>query len=70
LQDRVFEAVSENKTEVPMSRFKSERENNSIAFQGYLQVDIKARRAYGIRWELKTSTGRRVDTYLFPAEFC
>jgi hypothetical protein len=60
----------EKKSEVPLSRYKSAREEQGIVFQGYLLVDLEDRRAYGIKFDLKTSTSHRVETYLFPADFC
>jgi len=68
--EQIHEAVVEKKTEVPLSRFKSAREEQGIVFQGYLLVDLEDRRAYGIRFDMKTSTSRRVETYLFPQDFC
>jgi hypothetical protein len=32
----------------------------------FLLVDLETRRAYGIKFDMKTTTSRRVYTWLFP----
>jgi len=65
----VYKAVSQNCTELPLDRYKSKYEELGIALNGYLLVDLEQRRAYGIKFEVKTSTGTHTESFYWSPDW-
>jgi len=58
-----FEGVRDNKTEVEL---KDKWEEKSCSVRGYALIDLKNKRAYALKFNLKTATSSATDYYLLP----